>query len=470
METTLTGILDNYQEEMTETLQKLLRIPTVSTEGHANAPFGEPIQRGFDFVMALGKEKGFCCVNYDNYACELDLKADSDNNGSVGVVSHLDVVPAGRGWSFDPYGGELIGGKICGRGAVDDKGPLVAAFYACCAIKDSGLPLSKTIKHIIGTNEEGGTFPCLEYYKAHAEVPSCGIVPDSWFPVVYAEKGFLNFKFYKQFESSPCCRQHSAFKIISLKGGDAINMVPAEATAELVFSESIFDMLKDFDEKERITIKKDDGRITITALGKAAHASVPENGINAISVLLQLLSRLNELFPSPLLKLLHDLSVLVAHDTDGSGLGISYSDHTGDLTNNVGLISYQNDLLTVSMNLRSPVTLSPEKLQSQIISTAQKIGMPYRLLNYNPHFYVPLDDPLVVLLTDVYRDATGDLSSKPKAHGGGSYARALKNFIPFGPSMQNEELCFHKQDEQISRERLLLLSKIYAEALYRLAK
>jgi len=46
----------------------------------------------------------------------------------------------------------------------------------------------------------------------------------------------------------------------------------------------------------------------------------------------------------------------------------------------------------------------------------------------------------------------------------------LNNFVPFGPSFQDEELCFHKQDEFISCERLLLLSKIYAEALYQLAK
>lgn len=65
---------------------------------------------------------------------------------------------------------------------------------------------------------------------------------------------------------------------------------------------------------------------------------------------------------------------------------------------------------------------------------------------------------------------TGDTYSKPVAHGGGSYARILENFIPFGPSICGEELSFHKQDEHISCERLLLLSKIYVRALYAMAK
>lgn len=95
--------------------------------------------------------------------------------------------------------------------------------------------------------------------------------------------------------------------------------------------------------------------------------------------------------------------------------------------------------------------------------------MKCKMLNYNPHFHMPEDYPLIRRLTDVYREITGDTVSVPIAHGGGSYARILDNFVPFGPSIKGEELCFHKQDEYIDCDRLLLLSKIYAEALYRLA-
>lgn len=56
----------------------------------------------------------------------------------VAVLGHLDVVPEGDGWSFDPFGGEIRDGKVFGRGAMDDKGPTIAALYALAALRDSG--------------------------------------------------------------------------------------------------------------------------------------------------------------------------------------------------------------------------------------------------------------------------------------------------------------------------------------------
>ena len=233
MNATLSRILDSCQIQMTDTLRELLRIPSVNAERSGTSPFGQPVQESLDYVLSLGRAKGFSCVNFDNYACELNLppaagSASENEAEAIGIVSHLDVVPAGSGWSYPPFGGKMADGIIYGRGAVDDKGPLVAAFYACLAIKESGLPLSRMIKHIIGTSEEGGSFPCIEYYKAHAIVPSAGIVPDSWFPVVYAEKGFLSFELYKEIKNS-----HAFFiELVSLEGGEALNVVAADAKAE----------------------------------------------------------------------------------------------------------------------------------------------------------------------------------------------------------------------------------------------
>ncbi len=511
MNTLLSDILDSYRDEMIGTLRKLLQIPTVLSDGQEGAPFGEPIRQSLEFIMALGRDKGFECVNFDNYAGEINIPLpkkqaigpasnttgpSSDTAGlgktfprtdstAVGVVSHLDVVPPGSGWTYDPFGGTLVDNKIWGRGAVDDKGPLVAAFYACCAIKDSGLPLSKVIKHIIGTNEESGSFPCIEYYKSHAAVPACGIVPDAWFPAVFAEKGFLNFEFYKKIDpGSPACSAMLPARLISLSGGDALNMVPASASAELSvkdecgagkqnteaehFAKMMSKILEADGHKKNIAIEWNGNNITISSKGTAAHASAPELGINAISILLNYIAALPSL-PGEPWTTLRGLSAVLGQDTDGKGLDIGYTDHTGDTTVNIGRISYDNAFLSVKLNIRFPVTFAVEALEKKLGEKAAALGMHYRRINYNPHFYIAPDHPLITLLSDVYRDMTGDLISKPKAHGGGSYARILNGFVPFGPSMQNEELCFHKQDEFISCERLLLLSKIYAEALYRLA-
>lgn len=440
----LNDILDSYQPEMVRNLQKMIRIKTVLTEPGENAPFGEGIQRGLEFILELGKEKGFECINFDNYACEINLGMGEE---SVGAVSHLDVVPEGAGWTVYPYGGEIIDQKIFGRGAVDDKGPLIAVFYACCAIKDSGLPLKKKIKQIIGTNEEKGVFPCIRYYMEHAQVPGCGFVPDSWFPAAFAEKGFLDFQFTREF-TKPDIIEEGQLVLLELSGGEALNIVAPEAKA---------------------VFERNGDQFTLITKGKAAHASTPELGDNAISKMLRLLQNFR-FAPVGLCRTLHSLADLAGKDWDGTRLGIACKDQTGSLTNNLGIISYQDGVLCLKMNIRSPITAKMEELTEKMCTAAEKAGMTSEMLNYNPHFYMPEDHPMISVLESVYREMTGDAESRPVAHGGGSYARILENFVPFGPSIIGEELCFHKQDEFIACDRLLLLSKIYAEALYRLAE
>lgn len=466
MNQSISDRLDSYQPEMVEALQKLIRIRSVLSEAVEGAPFGEGIQRALEFILELGREKGFECINFDNYACEINL---GDGEESIGAVSHLDVVPEGTGWTVDPFGGEIADHKIFGRGAVDDKGPLIAVFYACCAIKDSGLPLKKKIKHIIGTNEEKGVFPCLRYYKDNGQVPGCGFVPDSWFPAAFAEKGFLDFQFIQDFGDQN--DQQDRIKLLELAGGEALNIVAPEAKA--VFKGSaeerafVAGLLKKHPDPQ-ISAEENGDLLILIVKGKAAHASTPEIGNNAISRLLCFLRKV-QFAPYDLCNTLHILADTAGKDWDGTGLGIACGDHTGTLTNNLGILSYRNGTLSLKMNIRSPITAKPERIAEQLGAAAEKAGMKCEMLNYNPHFYMPEDHPLIRLLTDVYREATGDLVSMPVAHGGGSYARILENFVPFGPSIKGEELCFHKQDEFITCERLLLLSKIYAEALYRLA-
>lgn len=465
----INDLLDSYKTEMIGNLQELIRIKSVQAEAEKDTPFGTGIQRALEFIFELGKEKGFECINFDNYACEINL---GDGKESVGAVSHLDVVPEGSGWTVDPFGGEIIDKKIFGRGAVDDKGPLIAVFYACCAILNSGLPLKKKIKHIIGTNEEKGVFPCIKYYLDHAQIPGCGFVPDSWFPAAFAEKGFLDFQFTRDF-AAPDKYWEGQIQLLELTGGEALNIVAPEAKAifkgTTEIKKIVDGLLQNQLRDEKITTEEDGDLFIITAKGKAAHASTPEIGDNAISKMLRFLQHL-QFAPASLCHTLHCLAELAGKDWDGTGLGIACEDDTGILTNNLGMLAYKDGLLSLKMNIRSPITAKPEEIAVRLSDDAEKAGMVSEMLNYNPHFYMHANHSLINLLGDVYREMTGDTESKPVAHGGGSYARILENFVPFGPSIIGEELCFHKQDEFITCDRLLLLSKIYAEALYRLAK
>ena len=76
----------------------------------------------------------------------------------------MDVVPAGSGWKTDPYKPEIIDGKLYARGSSDDKGPTMACYYGLKIIKDLGLPVSKRVRFVIGTDEESG-WGDMDYYS-----------------------------------------------------------------------------------------------------------------------------------------------------------------------------------------------------------------------------------------------------------------------------------------------------------------
>ena len=469
IEKTFDRLLEGYHQEMIDNLRRLIRIKSVFGPEEPDAPFGRGPKEALDFALELGREKGFECVNFDNYAGEINFCQGAE---AAGVICHMDVVPEGEGWTYDPYGGQMDGGNIYGRGAVDDKGCFIAAFYACLALKESGVPLTRQVKHIIGANEELGYFPCIRYYKKHTKkMPVCGIVPDSWFPAAFAEKGILNYEFHKTFSPETCGKEQPILR--SIHGGSAFNVVIPEAKAVFEGSKeqraAIVKTAKETLPIDRIKAVETGNLLELYTVGKSAHASTPEIGVNAASLMLQLLKKL-DFFPQNVCRTLRTLADSIAFDTDGSGLGVSFSDHTGPLTNNLGILRLDGNNLYAGINIRYPVTQDTAVLEERLAQAAAQAGAHCEVTMRNPHFYVDPESHLVQTLVDIYRQMTGDAESQPVAHGGGSYARILENFIPYGPSIQGEELSFHKQDEHISCERLLLLSKIYARALYEMAK
>lgn len=468
IEEQLDAILDGYHDEMVENLCRIIRIKSVFGQAAENAPYGKGPKQALDFALELGREKGFECINYDNHAGELVL---GDGEKAAGVISHMDVVPEGDGWTVEPYGGIVKDGKIYGRGAVDDKGCFIAAFYACLAIKDAGIPLKRQIRHILGTNEEMCEFPCLLYYKEHTKkMPECGIVPDSWFPVAFAEKGIMNYEFTGSFGT---VGETCGLPVLQeFKGGSVVNVVIPDATIVFKGTEAQYEEIKkvarEVIPEERLAFEKSGECLNVVIYGKSAHASTPQLGVNAGMLGMNLLAKL-EFEPATACKAFCSLSDSMGHDHDGSGLGIAYKDETGELTNNIGVMNYSDGKLLMGMNLRYPVTQDVEQLQNSLAEGAEKAGCACAVTTLNPHFYVSPESDIVKTLVGIYRDMTGDAKILPVAHGGGSYARKMENFIPFGPSFQGEELMFHKQDEHISCERLLFLSKIYARALVALA-
>ena len=95
---------------MISSLSGLVSIPSVVSEASGDRPFGENVHKAFKYMLNLASEEGFDTFNADNYGGHIDFKGRE--NGIAGIVGHLDVVPEGDGWEFDPYGGEIIDGRI----------------------------------------------------------------------------------------------------------------------------------------------------------------------------------------------------------------------------------------------------------------------------------------------------------------------------------------------------------------------
>lgn len=83
---------------------------------------------------------GMKTENYDNYIGEIEF---GEGEETLGILGHIDVVPEGNNWTHPPFSGKIIDGKVYGRGASDNKGPVIACLYAMKCLKDLNVKLKK---------------------------------------------------------------------------------------------------------------------------------------------------------------------------------------------------------------------------------------------------------------------------------------------------------------------------------------
>lgn len=463
--------IEENKTEMIASLSKLISIPSVVSEAKGNMPFGEAVHDAYVYMMRKAEEEGFDTFDADSYGGHIDFTGTED--GIVGVVGHLDVVPEGGGWDFEPYGGEIIDGNICGRGTMDDKGPVIASFYAMKALKECGYVPKKTIRLIIGLDEETG-WEGMRYYLDHVgDRPDLGFTPDGDFPAIHGEKGIMTFDIVKKFN-------HGAIKgleLSSVKGGNAANSVADFARAVLHESagagyEHVKEAVADFRAEKgcKINCKGIGKSFEITVQGISAHGAKPELGKNAISMLMEFLGRLN--FASEDTNdFINFYNERIGYKLHGEEMGCAFEDEpSGKLIFNVGVIDLDKKTVSLTINIRYPVTMDDEKVYAGMMTVLDKYDIGIVKGKHKPPIYVAADAPLVSTLMDVYREHTGDVDSKPLVIGGGTYARAMDNIIAFGAQFPGDVDLMHQKNECISVENMMKLTQIYAEAIYRLAE
>ncbi len=423
--------MTNYFDEAVKSICESIRFDSSLAKYSSKFPFGKSTADCLNHFLGLAEELGFKTCNYDNYIGEVIF---GDAEEEFAILCHLDVVPAGDGWTKEPFGGVVEDGSIWGRGAMDDKGPAVCCLYALKALKDKGFVPSKKIKLIVGCNEENG-WSCIEHYNEKAQMPKIGFSPDADFPVIYAEKGILHLRLHFPMPQAP---------FLHLEGGKQGNMVcdRCEATPRSLTVTKA--------KKLGLTVQ---GK-KIIAFGKSAHGSTPELGENAILPILEFFAEKSEVVTRILDCVFRDIYGLK-----------ELSDETGKLTMSPNVIKYRKKQVLVLVDIRYPATLPVE----EVLSRVAKFGVKYETVHFQKPLYHDKNSELVQTLLKTYEECTGK-KAEPIAIGGGTYARALKEGVGFGPEMPGDPPVIHMADEHITLERVKLLLAMYEKAIERLTK
>lgn len=467
---------ENNKSGLLQDLRGLLRIPSVKSspievDGEW-LPFGKNVHEALLFMEKISKREGLLFYDVDHYGGHIDFGESKDE--TMGVLLHLDVVPEGSGWKYEPYGGEIVDGKIYGRGALDDKGPCIVSFYALKILKDLGYKPAKGIRLILGLDEETG-WTGMDYYLKKETPPDFGFTPDAEFPVIRGEKGILTFDIVKKL--SKTIGLEKGLELKSLKGGQAANMVADSARALLYHKDSThYEYLKEkIDDYNRNNNDKIKSRLCgksmeVTATGISAHGARPESGINAISIIMSFLSTL-KFAEDDINDFIEFYQKHITFDLSGKLLGVDFTDkESGGLTLNVGKSNINNKEARITVNVRYPVTISEDIIYDKLMETLSEYDLGIVKSMIQKAIYFTEENPLIQQLMSIYKEHTGDLESKAAIIGGGTYARAMKNFVAFGPAFPGDEEIAHQKDEYMEIDKLMKAGAIYAHAIYELTK
>ena len=456
--------IDSHCKEMTETLRELVRIPSCRQPAEADMPYGRSASEVLAKALDFCKDNGLTVKNFDNYVGTADYFTVRSADPELGILFHLDVVPEGTGWNYPPFELTEADGKLIGRGAIDDKGPAVSVLYAVKAINELNIPLKKNFRLIMGCDEENGSSD-LDYYCKKEKLPEKLFTPDGNFPVLNLEKGMIRSVIKKSFSMSNCKN-----KIISIKGGLAVNAVPETVSAVIsgFGVEEINRYIKKLKTTVKFIVSGESGNVRIDAEGRSAHASKPQLGDNALTALLALLSSM-PFDTCDSFNAVKAMSALFPYgETDGTSCSVKCADEkSGELTLVLSVFELDENSMTGKTDIRFPICQTSDNVINLYDEAVQKQGLILETaLKMEPH-YVDENSSFIKTLLSVYEDMTGE-KGYCVAIGGLTYVHDTTGGVAFGAEYEDSNHNMHGADEFIYEKELILNAKIYAEAIIRL--
>ena len=471
-----TVFAEEHKDEIIRRTQELVSIPSVEGKPRDGMPMGEDVARALDYVLDACRELGFRTKNLDGYVGYAEYGSGEE---MVGILCHLDVVPAGEGWTKPPFGGVIEGDNLYGRGTTDNKGPAISAMYALKAVQEAKIPLRRRVRLIFGTNEESG-WRGIKYYCRHEEMPTMAFVPDAQYPVINVEKGIAQLRLICEDDGVKLVAGNPArLGVLELQGGHRANMIPGICTCRLKGETKVLEQVAklaqalDADPYPRVQVSVEEGILALTVTGLAGHGSRPESGVNAIAHMMQVLHKIMEagfeVDSDAVAQLVKFLAAHVDLENNGESLGIDFHDSvSGELTLSIGVLRYEDGQAYVDFDIRYPVTKELAEIVEPVKEAAKQYGIRVEIGHTNRSLHVPEDSFLVQQLLSVYEKHTGH-KAKPLSMGGGTYARALDNAVAFGSVMPEEERNIHREDEFTTITDLVHNTAIFADAIALLA-
>lgn len=439
-----------YREDILNDLKQLVAIESVASKST------DECTRALEFMLNRAQELGLETENVEDIAGH----AQYGSGGRLcGVLTHLDVVPAGSGWSSSAFELTKRDGRLYGRGVADDKGAAVVALYCLKALKDEGVIGKNTLRAIFGTREEVGMEDMKAYFKAQP-MPDMSFTPDCDYGICISEKGIMQLEI-----TAP---DNDGTFLNEFRAGNAVNAVPDKAYVLLDCSESDEHQLYRFaDAKTNVDFEFKytiDGMMII-ATGKAAHACEPNKGVNAAAQLIDLLT--SNFGYRGLGSLIGFIDSAISVETNGNSLGIKMRDSaSGSLTLCLSTVTVTENSASATIDVRYPVTMDSSAILYRIRKAAEKEGLSVKVLCHQKPLHLGEDSPQIELLKGAYKAVIGE---EPKMYstGGGTYARELGGKgVAFGPVFPDDYSNMHERDESLDEEKFFLHAQVCLQAMY----
>lgn len=440
-----------YKDELLSDLNTLIGFESTANEKP------EECDKALEFIINRAKNFGLSALKVTDQSAHVEL---GNGNRLCGVLAHLDVVPAGNGWSLPAFELTRKSGRLYGRGIADDKGAALINLYCLRALKESGIEGKNTLRAIYGTGEEVG-MEDMDGYFAKMPVPEICFTPDSDYGICYAEKGII------QLEVST--HTNDATLLSQFHSGSVVNAVPD--LAYVLIDSSSYDehtLMRLTDASDgNFEFKYTIDGLMIISKGRAAHACHAQEGYNAAAALIDIIGHAYE--AGQIGSICSFIDYALNNETNGRSLGLKMSDSvSGSLTVNLGSVHIDDNEAKAQFDIRYPVTVNGERIVRQFKKVAHNSNLDVKVINHEKPLYVKQDSELVSILSSAYESVMG---CKPELYssGGGTYARKLGgNGVAFGPCFKEDDVHMHNADESIDEEKFFAHAQICLEAMYRM--